>query len=136
MALAPAPNSIDNQDGRRIGDWMGALRFSRRLGGLSREYVPEEQIRGLLEIAQGQPQWVQIQGLVQHQRHRQLVASQHLPRTIRIAATQLRLMPVGDEAVAGPHAAGVRARAMERDAGMRLALQRLGRLQTASHRDG
>jgi len=47
--------------------------------------MSEEHIQGFLEIADGEAQRVEIQRLVEHQGHRQVVAPQHLPGAISIA---------------------------------------------------
>src|SRR6476469_5002408 len=84
--------------------------------------MPEQDIQGFSVVALAQNKRVEIERLVEQQRHRQVIALEYLPGAIGIATTQLGHVQVGNEAMAGQDAAGVAAGALKCDTEMREAV--------------
>jgi len=124
-----APNAIDQQDRRRIGDRLGAPGVHGRLSrprdavhGLAREHVPKQDIQRLLQIADGEAERVEIESLIEQQWHRQLIAREHLPAPRVIVAAQFGHVEIGNKAVGCQYAARVGAGALECDRKVLLAV--------------
>jgi site-specific DNA recombinase len=114
------PHAIDDQNGRGVGDRALSPALQGRLGRqrhaidrIAREHMPKQDIHGFLEVADGESQGIQVERLVEHDRHGDLVARQDVPGPLAIARAQLGDAQIGNVAVGGQHAAGVGACALE-----------------------
>src|SRR5262249_12876610 len=109
-----SPDAIDNQDWWGISNFLCSPFLERRLGGecdavnrLTRQHTPKEDIQRLLEIAYREAQGVEIERLIEQQRHGELIAPEDEPLSHTIERAQLGDAQIRDKTVRGQNAASI-----------------------------
>ncbi len=114
------PDTIDDQDRWRVSNravppgvhWR-LRRKSHAIDRAARQHTAQHQKQRFLQVAQRQPQGVEVAQRIEHSRHSLLIAPEDLPVAFGIALAQLGDVQIGNRAKAGEHAATEGAGAVE-----------------------